>query len=184
MTIGSIPVIFSRTVGQSIAAKMPLSKAVAFAAGLGLSVLSYPVHAAPATGGDTVQGLYDALVNTMKNGRTLGQSGRFTQLAPVIRRTFDISSMTRLSVGSSWAGLTEAQRQQVSEGSVSTCARWRIPVVVGYAAARFRGDEAGCGARHVDPRPSGIGLSARRKAIAGSAAVTAASSSTSAAPAS
>jgi phospholipid transport system substrate-binding protein len=115
MTIGSIPVIFSRTVGQSIAAKMPLSKAVAFAAGLGLSVLSYPVHAAPATGGDTVQGLYDALVNTMKNGRTLGQSGRFTQLAPVIRRTFDIASMTRLSVGSSWAGLTEAQRQQVSE---------------------------------------------------------------------
>ena len=46
------------------------------------------------------------------------------------------------------------------------------------------GDEAGCGARHVDPRPSGIGLSARRKAIAGSAAVTAAGSSTSAAPAS
>ena len=27
----------------------------------------------------------------------------------------------------------------------------------------FRGDEAGCGARHVDQRPSGIGLSARRK---------------------
>src|SRR4029077_21282547 len=42
----------------------------------------------------------------------------------------------------------------------------------------FRGDEAGCGVRHVDQRPSGIGLSARRKAIAGSAAVTAASSST------
>ena len=37
----------------------------------------------------------------------------------------------------------------VSFGSVSTCASWRIPVVVGYPA-RFRGDEAGCGARHVD----------------------------------
>jgi hypothetical protein len=35
-------------------------KAVAFSAGLGLSMLSYPVHAAPATGGDTAQGLYDA----------------------------------------------------------------------------------------------------------------------------
>ena len=68
-------------------------------------------------------------------------------------------------------------------GSVSTSARWRIPVVVGYAPARFRGDESGCGARRVDQRPSGIGLSARRKAIAGSAAVTAASSSTSAVPA-
>jgi phospholipid transport system substrate-binding protein len=61
-----------------------------------------------------VQGLYDALLSTMKNGRTLGQSGRFTQLEPVIRRTFDIPSMTRLSVGLSWAGLTEAQRQQVT----------------------------------------------------------------------
>jgi len=92
-----------------------LRKAVAFAAGLALSALSYPVHAAPAGGGDTVQGLYDALLSTMKNGRILGQSGRFTQLAPVIRRTFDIASMVRLSVGSSWAGLSEAQRQQVSE---------------------------------------------------------------------
>src|SRR5438270_5209221 len=75
----------------------------------------YPGHAAPASGGATVQGLYDALLSTMKNGRTLGQSGRFTQLEPVIRRTFDIPSMTRLSVGLSWAGLTEAQRQQVTE---------------------------------------------------------------------
>jgi phospholipid transport system substrate-binding protein len=94
---------------------MPLCKAVAFAAGLGLSMLSYPVHAAPASGGDTVQGLYDALLGTMKNGRILGQSGRFTQLEPVIRRSFDIASMARLSVGPSWAGLTEGQRQQVSE---------------------------------------------------------------------
>ena len=73
------------------------------------------VHAAPATGGDTVQGLYDALLGAMKNGRTLGQSGRYTQLEPVIRRSFDIAAMARLSVGSAWATLTEAQRQQVIE---------------------------------------------------------------------
>src|SRR3954469_9341427 len=72
----------------------------------------YPGHAAPASGGDTVQGLYDALLGTMKNGHTLGQSGRFTQLEPVIRRTFDIPSMTRLSVGASWASSSEAQRHQ------------------------------------------------------------------------
>ena len=94
---------------------MRLCKAVAFAAGLGLSMLSYPIHAAPATSGDTVQGLYDALLSTMKNGRTLGQSGRYTQLAPVIRRSFDISSMARLAVGPSWAGMTEAQRQEMTE---------------------------------------------------------------------
>jgi phospholipid transport system substrate-binding protein len=94
---------------------MPLCKAAAFAAGLGLSMLSHPVDAAPSSTGDTVQGLYDALLSTMKNGRTLGQSGRFTQLEPVILRSFDIASMARLAVGPSWAGLTEAQRQQVTE---------------------------------------------------------------------
>jgi phospholipid transport system substrate-binding protein len=78
-------------------------------------MLSCPVGAAPASGGDTVQGLYDTLLSTMKNGRTLGQSGRFTQLEPVIRRTFDIPTMVRLSVGSSWASLTDAQRQQMAE---------------------------------------------------------------------
>ena len=98
-----------------IVPKTSLWKAVALAAGLGLGMLSYPVHAAPTSGGETVQGLYDALLNTMKNGRSLGQSGRFTRLAPVIRSTFDIVTMARLSVGSSWAGLSEAQRQQVTE---------------------------------------------------------------------
>jgi phospholipid transport system substrate-binding protein len=90
-------------------------RAAALAAGLGLAMISYPVHAAPVSGGDAVQGLYDALLVTMKNGRTLGQSGRFTQLEPVIRRTFDIASMARLSVGSSWSALSEGQRQQVTE---------------------------------------------------------------------
>ena len=100
---------------KMIRPRTPLCKAVAFAAGLGFSMLSYPLHAAPASGGDTVQGLYDALLSTMKNGRILGQSGRFTQLEPVIRRSFDIASMARLSVGPSWAGLTEPQRQQMTE---------------------------------------------------------------------
>ena len=87
----------------------------ALAAGFGLAMLSYPVHAAPTSGGDTVQGLYDALLGTMKNGRVLGQSGRFMQLEPVIRRSFDIPTMARLSVGPTWAGMSEVQRQQVIE---------------------------------------------------------------------
>jgi len=95
--------------------KQTMWKAAALAAGLALAMLSCPVHAAPTSGGDTVQGLYDALLATMKNGRTLGQSGRFTQLEPVIRRSFDIASMARLSVGPSWASLSDGQRQQVTE---------------------------------------------------------------------
>ena len=101
--------------GKATPAKMLVFKAGALAAGVGLGMLSYPVHAAPASGGNTVQGLYDALLDAMKNGRVLGQSGRFTQLAPVISRSFDIASMARLAVGPSWGSLNEAQRQQVTE---------------------------------------------------------------------
>jgi len=115
MTIRSFAAIIGQSASQSSGSKPPLRKAAALAAGLGLSMLSYPLHAAPSTGGDTVQGLYDALINTMKNGRILGQSGRFMQLEPVIPRSFDIASMTRLSVGASWASSTEAQRQQITE---------------------------------------------------------------------
>ena len=75
---------------KPIVSKAPVWKVMALGAGIGLAMLSYPVHAAPASGGDTVQGLYEALLATMKNGRILGQSGRFAQLEPVIRRTFDI----------------------------------------------------------------------------------------------
>jgi phospholipid transport system substrate-binding protein len=98
----------------SIVQKTAAWKAAGVAAVLALA-MSYPLHAAPVNGGDTVQALYDALISTMKNGRTLGQSGRFTQLEPVIRRTFDVPAMARLSVGPSWASLSEAQRQQVVE---------------------------------------------------------------------
>src|SRR5271155_861493 len=115
MTMRAFSAIFKQAIDQPSAPKIPLRKAVAFAAGLALSALSYPVHAAPSGGGDTVQGLYNALLSTMKNGRILGQSGRFTQLDPVIRRSFDIASMARLSVGPAWAGLSEAQRQRMTE---------------------------------------------------------------------
>jgi phospholipid transport system substrate-binding protein len=78
-------------------------------------MLTYPAHAVPTSGGDTVQGLYDALLGSMKSGHSLGQSGRFARLEPVIRRTFDIPTMARLSVGSYWATLSEVQRHQVIE---------------------------------------------------------------------
>jgi hypothetical protein len=52
-------------VAPRIVSKMLLSKAVAFAVGFGLSTLSCPVNAAPASGGDTVQGLYDVLCSAL-----------------------------------------------------------------------------------------------------------------------
>ena len=62
-----------------------------------------------------MRSFYDSLLTTMKDGRTLGQSGRYERLAPVVGRLFDVPSMARLAVGASWAKLSPAQQQQVTE---------------------------------------------------------------------
>jgi phospholipid transport system substrate-binding protein len=64
---------------------------------------------------DNVRGFYDTLLTTMKNGPTLGQSGRYGRLAPVVDRVFDVPFMTRLAMGPSWATLSPAQQQQLIE---------------------------------------------------------------------
>jgi phospholipid transport system substrate-binding protein len=115
MRIRFFPECSHQNASESAVAKSRLCKALALAFGLGLSTVCYTAQAAPVGGSGTVQGLYDALLSTMKNGRTLGGSGRFTKLAPVIRSSFDVASMARLSVGPSWTGLSEAQRQEVTE---------------------------------------------------------------------
>jgi len=95
--IRSISMMPNHAIYQLRAPKIPLWKAAAFVAGLGLSALSYPVHAALASGGDIVRGLYDTLLSTMKNGRTLGQSfGRY--LSAIYADRFDNYAGQRLEV--------------------------------------------------------------------------------------
>jgi phospholipid transport system substrate-binding protein len=115
MSVRFFPECSHQTASGSAVAKSRWCKSLALAAALGLGTLSLTAQAAPAGGSGTVQGLYDTLLNTMKNGRTLGGSGRFAQLAPVIRSSFDVASMARLSVGPVWTGLSEGQRQEVTE---------------------------------------------------------------------
>ena len=103
---------------------------------------------------------------------------------PISRTTV---ALTRLGGEAGECGISASRpaTPSASPASAGFCQHLRQLADTSRRGVRccFWGDEAGCGARHVDQRPSGIGLSARRKAIAGSAAVTAASSSTSAAPA-
>ena len=89
-------------------------------AGLGLGLLlavgiSAESAAIPANPQDSVRSLYQTLLATMKDARTLGESGRYARLAPVVGRVFDIPLMARLSIGPSWAGLSDAQRQKATQ---------------------------------------------------------------------
>jgi phospholipid transport system substrate-binding protein len=115
MTSDFLLAIFDRVTSKPIDRKTAAWRGAALATGLGIAVVANPAHAALTSGGDAVQGLYDTLLGTMKSGRSLGQSGRFARLEPIIRRTFDMPTMARLSVGSSWATLSDVQRQQVIE---------------------------------------------------------------------
>ena len=62
---------------------------------------------------DRVRSFYAVLLATMKNGRNLGQSGRYATLAPVVNEVFDVPFMARLAVGASWSTLTSDQQRQV-----------------------------------------------------------------------
>jgi phospholipid transport system substrate-binding protein len=62
---------------------------------------------------DQVRGFYGVLLGTMRDGRTLGESGRYARLAPAVDRTFDIPTMTRLAIGPAWGPLSPAQQQQL-----------------------------------------------------------------------
>ena len=106
-----------------------ISRRSLFVAALAIAAAAPPMRAdatAPATPGAVVSGFYDTLLTTMKEGPKLGFEGRRAQLAPAIRRAFDLPLMTRLMVGPQWSGLTEEQQRDLvaafSEFSIATYA--------------------------------------------------------------
>lgn len=88
---------------------------LAFVMLLSLGALVPPAHAQPMKPEDVVRQFYSVLQQTMQNGPTLGPRGRYRQLEPEIRNDFDLSAMTRLAVGVAWNGLSEEDRQRVSD---------------------------------------------------------------------
>jgi len=85
--------------------------AAALAAAFTSLVLTGPAPALAAGPEDSVNALHDTLIITMKDGRTLGERGRYAKIEPVIRQLFDLPLMSRLAVGASWAALSPAQQQ-------------------------------------------------------------------------
>ncbi len=63
----------------------------------------------------TIDNFYGALLQTMKRGPQLGDSGRFDALAPTVRQNFDLGAMAQMAVGPSWANLSPTERQQITE---------------------------------------------------------------------
>jgi phospholipid transport system substrate-binding protein len=60
-----------------------------------------------------VQQLCDALLDVMKNAKTLGVQGRYNKLKPVVEQTFDIADMTKYSIGPAWTTMSPQDREML-----------------------------------------------------------------------
>jgi phospholipid transport system substrate-binding protein len=100
-----------------------LALVLALAAALGGAAAGHAAEKPPQA---VIEGLYSALVGVMKQGRTLGFSGRYDRLRPVLEQSFNLPLMSRLSVGPQWQSLSPEQQQRVTDAfadySVSTYA--------------------------------------------------------------
>jgi len=86
------------------------------AAMLAISCGISPSFAAAQGTGDPkaiVQGFYDALEETMKQGEELGFDGRYKKLEPVIHETFDVPVMAKIAVGAEWTNLTADEKDNL-----------------------------------------------------------------------
>jgi phospholipid transport system substrate-binding protein len=99
----------------TLAARRGKIRGLCIALSLAVGILAESAAAFAADPQHNVRGFYDTLLTTMKDGRTLGQSGRYARLAPVVDRVFDVPLMTRLAIGPSWATFSPAQQQQLTE---------------------------------------------------------------------
>jgi phospholipid transport system substrate-binding protein len=62
-----------------------------------------------------INNLNAKLLATMKQADQLGVQGRYDALAPVLEKTYDIASMSRVAVGQSWASLQPAQQKAITD---------------------------------------------------------------------
>ena len=81
------------------------------------SLLSLGPAAGATTPGpsDVVRRFYGQLLDIMQHASTLGAKGRYQKLEPIVRATFDVPFMARLSIGPLWSRLSVEQKQRAAQ---------------------------------------------------------------------
>jgi phospholipid transport system substrate-binding protein len=124
---------------------MSPSTAAKFIAALGLAVLiqapAFSESSDPAAA--RISSFYGALLDTMKQAKQLGLKGRYNKLSPLLAKTYDLTSMSRIAVGPSWAAFS--QQQQL--GIVNAFTRMTVATYAsrfdGFSGEQFEILEAG-----------------------------------------
>jgi len=89
-----------------------------------------------------IRAFYDALLDVMRRARALGVHGRYDALAPVIRATFDLAAMTRISVGPRWNAIPPEQQAALIDGFTRMTIATYASRFDGYSGERFEVDPA------------------------------------------
>src|SRR3569833_828184 len=79
------------------------------------AVLTVQLAFAAGDAKSTVESFDSSLLDVMKNAQKLGYEGRFQKFDPVLTKIYDLSLMTRISVGPQWSSLTPDQQAKVTE---------------------------------------------------------------------
>ena len=90
---------------------MAVSRRVVLAAIGAATLSSRPAHAQAASPTAPILALNQALIAVMKAGDASSFAARYQMLVPAIDQGFDLPRILRISVGSYWSGLPQAQQQ-------------------------------------------------------------------------
>ncbi len=63
----------------------------------------------------TIDSFDQTLLATMKQGPTLGMTGRFKKMQPAVARAFDLKAMARFAVGPSWAKFSDSDQALITD---------------------------------------------------------------------
>ena len=111
---------------------------------LGALLAATPVAIAHAQASDpgaaTVEAFDGALLDSMKQAKSLGVNGRFQKLEPAVGQAFDLPTMTRFAVGPGWATVAPADQTTLIKAFARLSVATYAHNFDGYSGERFTVD--------------------------------------------
>jgi phospholipid transport system substrate-binding protein len=93
----------------------PAHLRLALTAALASAALATIAHAAPTDpAAAKIDSLDNALIETMKAGKSAGAEGRFKLMTPAVESAFDLPAMLRVAVGPDWSKISPADQEALT----------------------------------------------------------------------
>ena len=91
-------------------------------------------------GAAQIETLNSALLETMKQAKSLGVEGRYRKLEPAVTSAFDLPTMTRIAVGPRWAAVPPADQAALIKAFTRLTVANYAKNFDGYSGERFTVD--------------------------------------------